>query len=264
MASNLITASYCDTDPSRLCFESIDSSANFGAEPVQNNDGRVTVYKRGFVERYKNLDLEIIVHLSVPSVACNYDLVFCAVPGKSIAWYPKVTAADLSDMHIDGTRSPCHWSEQPMLIGVGYRVQCNEDLVSSLVWLERAKQRENLIWEILGPPANRVFEVIGSTGEGEDSVSRVDLASGNSNGVACVVESVSQIVCGIGNDARAFEGDWLRKLQLLNLIAGSRIYLNNHSATFVSEEVLFQGVQFLGVSLCPSDFVAGAIEDHQM
>jgi hypothetical protein len=77
-----------------------------------------------------------------------------------------------------------------------------------------------------------------------------------------VIEGVPQIISTVGNDSSAFQWNRSAELQLNNLIACSRIYLSDYSATVFFEETLLHGIEFHGVSLCSTDLLSGAVENH--
>ena len=92
------------------------------------------------------------------------------------------------------------WSQDFVFVAYADIIQGPEQIIPSLEWLERAKQRPNFLRYILRIPNRRFSEVFLGPRERELAVTRIDLAGSNSDGVSGVIEGFAQVIGGIPGD----------------------------------------------------------------
>ncbi len=118
-----------------------------------------------------------------------------------------------------------------MLICDTYSVECPEEVVPSSVWLERAKERQNILGKILASPLEGILE-FGSAPCKREECLGVRLASGMSNGIRSLIESGPEVVSGIGSNIGERPWQWPSEFNLVELISSIRVGLNNTGVWF--------------------------------
>jgi hypothetical protein len=237
--------SLAKTEEPRLRFDSHEDALNYIYEFTEGMKQLLSLQHLGTFESYVEGKVDIVLRIAFGPE--EFDLIFHAIPNQvalnDIGSERTVTKGQVSD----GSRS-----DQEMLVHVTYMVEGPEKIVSTLVRLEPAKARLNLLRHIF-TLSERVNEVNGITGERESAMFRVLCSRCSSRGVANVIECGSEIINGISRDERERDRQGLRESDLVAFVSRLSIGLDDFFVrTFVEKGSDFK-FKILDVVLCPVD-----------
>jgi hypothetical protein len=226
-----------------LRFDSVQHTLDFQAKLIQESKDWLALHDRNLVDRYKRVEIEIVAPLRIwddhRAKANDYHLVISAIPDMRVGHRersPETTNGTVPTVHDLTERG-----EEFVFIPITQFVQCPQEVIPSLVRLEAAKERLNLIREISGT-ANRASHVVDILRERKGTISRVGFADSNSDGVTSIVEDAAKIHNNITGDVPKRIGKWLRELDLVYLPSRLlRVWLDN----------LFVGIEIVEFSDSP-------------
>jgi len=139
-------------------------------------------------------------------------------------------------------------------------VECPNDIVPTLVRLERAKEREDVRREALALSIENVFEISGRVGDWELNTVRSGRIACDSYGVDRLVERRSQTVDDVVGEFCEPFGQGFGQLDLVELVSTLRIGLNDTGVWLFLEEFADSLAEFGQVSICARDPAFWAIE----
>ncbi len=106
-------------------------------------------------------------------------------------------AAPSVDFEAIAEHSRSHCGQELMLVSNGYLVECPQNVIPSLVWLERAKQRKDFIRDILAETPGRHIKFSRSASEGKVSMTRLNSPARDRDSVSRVVKCGAKVINGI-------------------------------------------------------------------
>ncbi len=185
-------------EPPSLCFNSQQDALDFARNLVKNSANRLAVYRPDLVERYVKNEIEIVVVCRVGTELEEYHLLFCAIPDRINVELKPSRAMKIEAGADSGTRS--HRDQHFVFISNGYFIQSPQNLIPTLVRLERPKQRPNVLRDILAPAFEVSLKISKSSREREVCFFGVGSSSSESNSVNSLVQGGSEVVDDIADD----------------------------------------------------------------
>ena len=203
-----------------------------------------------FIKRYERGDLEIVVKLRLGLGAKEYDLIFAAMP-CSVGGEPQIGRIADHLPFVDNRSVTCGRQED-VLVSQTYFVECPQKVIPSFVRLERSKDREDLLRDILAPALHVAFEGGSTTTDREVRLTGLSTPASDSKGVNGVIESSAQIVGGITNDLRQLFRDRLGDFDLpIDVARQFRIRLDSTLAWIFLKEGVDIALEDFDVVLTP-------------
>ena len=245
------------SNTARLCFDSQDDALDFARRSVEKSQNWLARNSLDFAKRYKEGELEIVIHLSVVARAEEYDLVFFAVP---------VVSGDRSasrDSHIASMKpggGRAHRDDEPMIAFPANPVECPNYVVPSFVRVETPKEREDIRWEILAIASESIFKLSGRVGDGKMNTIGSASSRGNSDRVHRLIEGGSQAIDHIVGEVGVPVGKQFRESDFVKLVNAIRVGLNETHVWFFLEKLLDPSIKIANLFLCPRDPSFRAIE----
>jgi hypothetical protein len=187
-ASAAVAASSFDVaESAALRFGKHQDALDFARRTHEESVNILAATRLDFVERYRKGRANIVVQVLSDQGAAEYDLIFGAfvtrIDGSDIASAAVVVKGNGASTDVDG--------DQLFMPVVTELVYGPEGVATSLVWLERTKERHDIIRDIAANPAacDEVIEFIDAVGDRELRPLRVGfLAPGNGGSVAGLVK----------------------------------------------------------------------------
>ena len=241
-----------DPDSSRLSFCSHDDALDFARHSVENVRRWIAAKNLNFAERYAVGSLQVVLKLlNVSGNNGEYDLIFSAIPcgGRNIA----TATTGAVDVEIHLSEGDACGDEQSVLVDVVGFVECPNKIVPSLIRLERAKKRNDLIRNLFASSLDNAFEIRCVVANGEVRTSGVVRASGNSDGIPSLIERGPEVFEGVGGDLYKTIGDDGMEFNLVKVVNAIRIGLNNMGAWVVLQEGIDLPLKVVDMYLCASD-----------
>jgi hypothetical protein len=180
------------SEPTYLRFRNQQDALDFANGGIQHRKRWNPDKFRHFAERYIKGELEIVLEIPAGPDHAEYHFVFFKVPDGS--WNAGVPA-DKARLHRPKMIAEHRSTEDAVLTVVAEPIQCPNGFVPSLVRLERAKQREDIRWEILASPASYhiSFELGRSVSNWEVGAFRLDNARKNGSDIPRLIKCGSEI-----------------------------------------------------------------------
>lgn len=245
-------ASLDEPDLSRLNFSSHDDALNFARHRVENVRRWIAANNLNFPERNAVGSLDVVLNLlDISGNNGEYDLVFSAIPcgRRNIA----TTTTGAMDAEIHLSEGYAGWDKQSVFVDVVSFVECPNKIIPSLVRLERAKKRNDLIGDLLASSLDNSFEIRCVVSNGEVSTSGVVRASGNCDGISRLIESGAEVFEGVCGDLSETIRDGGTEFDLVKVVNAIRIGLHNMEAWVVLQEGIGPPFKIVNMYLCPSD-----------
>jgi hypothetical protein len=240
-----------------LRFNTHKDALDFSAKSVEDSNNWLAVNNLDFVKRYKNTEIEIVLEFCFGAEGDKYHLVFCSVPNMGIGHLEETSTANLSP---NANESGANRNDHFMLVSIAYLVECPQEVIPSLVRLEPAKERLDLLGYILGPH-QRICHLSDTTSEGEGSVFGAAAARSNSYRVPGIVESTPKVVHQVPGNVP--NGIWERRgqLDLVNLMVRLlRVRFNNSCVWIDLSKLCDLPLKLDEVFFSPSEFTTRTLE----
>jgi hypothetical protein len=171
---------------------------SFRAARFEDPQDRLAVKRIDLVEGYIQSEIYLVIKLGIGWRAKEYDLIFSAIPSGVL----RNLHAQVPGDHEAGIWPQQHGadgSKRAAFAGVTQGVQCEQEIVPSLVWLEPTQQRANLHRDLLGVRFNTLFKTFGGVREEKALATRIDATGSGSDNRDRLVQSVAKALC----DARS-------------------------------------------------------------
>jgi hypothetical protein len=239
------------TETKTLRFNSGQDAFDFAYHVVENSNRWLVSNSLNWPERYEKGNLHIVFNVRLGADDGQYDLVFVHVPS---GWeseaavgtrHGEILDVNVSDIRPDG-------DEQPMLGPIRHFIECPDKIVPSFVWLERAKQREDIRQQIFAStPVNYVsFQFGGAVGNGKVGVLGVGLARKNCGGKPSLVQDSSQLLSRSDSFINEVVGKRLGEFDFVSLVHAIHVWLNDTGVWFTIEKSRDPGIEVIDVFLC--------------
>ena len=244
------------TQPSSLRFDNVQDALDHASHLVEDCINWHSFNNRNVVERYEKGEIQLVVKVRICAGREEYHLVFSVIP-LGIAVDGESDAGNLDFIQ---QCSVAHGRNDLMLVSDAYLVEGPQKVIPSLVWLERSKDRVNLMRDISASSFQVLFERIGVSSEGEVGFLGTT-ALGSRNAVNGVVERIPEVAgCVSDNEGNGF-GDCFGKFDLQMYLAESlRVGLNNSFVWVSIVEGAKLRVEVLDTFLSPSEFLPGTLK----
>lgn len=240
------------TEANSLCFrfDSQDDAINFASDCVKKWNRWLTANSIDFAKRYKEGNIEIVLKLRVGAYGCEHDLVFLAIPNRS--WNGTGAGnGHVFDVHSSG----CHanGNNDSVFAGVASAVKCPNEIVTSFVRIERAKERNDVRRDIFAATLNHVVQFSSRTGNGEVGGLGVFDARNNGGGKGCMVECGTETLYCLGCNTCDSSRKFLGEFDLVNIVESVVISLGNAGVWFCVKETLDPTIKITNVFLSARD-----------
>lgn len=252
-----IRASYDDFEPPRLRFDTQEDALNFARQIVEDGNRWLSNKQLDFAELYIQEKVELVVKLGAFGLnRRKCDLIFASVRDGLRVRDTRVK----SGVPIRSTDADSDRNELNVLISDTYLVESPEKVIPSLVRLECAKEREDVLWNVLGPPWRASFPFGQASTNREGGVFEPSITRSERNAVGSVIQRGPKIVDGIGGNV----GEEFRQrheLEPMKLFVGNiRIWLDKYVVWFCVREGFNLPFEILDVMLCARQLPACALE----
>jgi hypothetical protein len=238
-----------ESDSSGLRFDSHDDALNFVGKLVQHGNDWCAVNRLNFVERYKEGQIVIKLEFVSGRDFRHYQLLFLAVPS---GWSKDASAQTKPPHLVDNIREHDR-AQNAVLISTSKGIQCPKEIVPSFVWVTRAYDVPNVLWQASAATFEGVLKFGDALPDREIFRMRRQRAQ-SVNGTDSLIQSVSKVNDGIASVSS--EGQWhgFTQFELDHLPDAVLAYLNNTGAgVFVVKQEINLFLNFCNVMLCPRD-----------
>jgi hypothetical protein len=195
-----------DSEALGLRFDSHQDALNYAAELVQSSRDWLAINDLDVVKRYKKGELEVVLECRSRPEFNKYHLVFRSVPYVGRGHGEKSSTRDVYSVW---PKCLSNGNDHLMFIGVGDFVQCPQEIISSSVRLETAKERVDFFRNILGSP-QCAWHVGNASSEGERAVFGLANAGSRSKSVPSIIEGTPQGDHDVGSSIGDTCWDFLR------------------------------------------------------
>lgn len=235
-------------EASGLCFDTVDDARDFARQSVEDSQHWLAANDVDFVKRYAEGDVYIVLKLRVGTHHREYDLVFLGVPRWSRE--QEVFCADPHVPDLCAAHDYADGHNQSVLVTARGAVQCPQQVVPSLVRLERPQVRDDLLRKIFAPAFDGVLQFAGTASEGEVCVLGVDRARGDRDGIHGEVERGSEVVERVSGKLTGEVGNRLAQRDLVRVVDAIRVGLNNAGVIYRCVPTPGLPLKVLNVALC--------------
>jgi hypothetical protein len=205
---------------------------------------------------------EIGCYLRLHSRLCNQecDLVFISVEGVAANFSPSGTN-DVSGVD-DPAPIDFERDKGAVFLGITKLVESPQIVIPSFVWLLRAKQRNDFRGAIFAdlPSVDIVIELDGIVPERKIRSFQPTIAASESGSISGLVESGTEIVGNIEQDARQHFRHLLSELNLVDMISRIRVLLDNMGVWLTIDKIVDEQLEIANVLLCSNKGESWAVE----
>lgn len=244
-----------ETDAAALSFRSGDDARDYARKVVQRSRNWLALQNRHVAERYREGEFNLVLEATFGSDPAEYHLVFSAVPRGHRDGAP----AQAPPLHSEAAGSSAD-GDQLGVLHVCDLVHGPQGVIPSLVRLERAKQRDNVIRQVFAAPFDHVSKFRSRVGERVVGALGVGRSSQIGASKAGLIESGSQTLNDLHGEVGEESGQRFGHLDLVKLIAAVRVFLNDSGIWFTLDESLYCGLEFRNLFLCAREPLLGAAE----
>src|SRR5208282_477735 len=122
-------------------FENLDDLGDFASHLTQDGNYWLSIDQFDFAERYKKLEVELVIKLGVGLNGDNFHFVFRAVPLKLLGHAEVAVSPNSNVMHHLKSPHNSYWGDDPVLVTTTYLVEGPKEPVPSFVRLEVSDNR---------------------------------------------------------------------------------------------------------------------------
>lgn len=245
-----------------LSFDGFDCVGNSATNRVKFLDDRLTCHNGRFLESYKEFELDLVLRVRIGARRQVYDLLFNPVPSGVFRDCHLDEAGGAFDFCGWPLKVGAEWGQHGMIVGISQRLQCVQEMVSSIVRVEGAKERVHLGRNIRASTLNLSFNLSGAAGKGEVGVPNLRAARGMGNSVDSMIETGPQITDDIPDEFR--DGRIVKVFNELHfvkeLIRVAWVYFNDLSVGVYFNESLDFPFKLGEMFAAPSNFALRAVE----
>ncbi len=210
------------------------------------------------IERYKQNELQVAVVCRPRPQGHEYHLLFSAIPNRGSRQFKEASSLEINP-RLKETSS--HGSDDSVFICVTEQVKCPQELISSVVRFQVAKERVNFLRDILAPSLDGCFKSFGISGEGEVGVLGITIPRCGSDRETGVIQSGAEIGNSVSSDVLDSWGNRLSQFDLMKLVSRSiRIIFDNLFVSASIDESADCYCQIIDMFLSPYDLTTRAIE----
>jgi hypothetical protein len=250
-------SSFNDSKPPALRFCSQQDAFDFADRCIEDGNRILEAGDVNFIEAYNEHRAHLVIRFRSEFSARERDLVFCAVPfeTKPGQWFRITPVA-----HNDGGASDAYRSKRGVG-GIAKLIQIPNGAITSLVWAEPTKERQDFGGQILAPfSGNNVLEAGQIIANGKVGILRSHLAVGNGRGVADLIENGAKGEKCLKSKVITCCRNAPRKLDLVRLVNSIGVRLDNNSVWTTVDKPRKASFEICDVFLCAGKPAFGAIK----
>jgi len=245
-------------DASGFSFGSHQDALDFACNSVEDFNDRFIAQNLNGLDRYREGKAYIACKTNLWCGAHQYDLVaFRVPPGDEILIDPPKSSFTTRPVGQPHTPELERY-KRAMLFGVAKLIESPKGAIPSFIGFERAKERQDFRWQILGLPGNDVGQLGGATSEREVGSFRLHFSTGNSSGVSGLIERGPEIVGGIKKDTEHFWCEPPIEANLVKICDSIAVLLNDVGPCILADERLDLPFKITDVMLCTREREFGA------
>jgi hypothetical protein len=238
--------------------DSQQDALDFASNCVKNSKGCFSFNTLDFCESYRSEEAEVCIELRSRTEGNQYHLMFRVIPDVR-PWNHEVSSA--FDVHASINSSGSERYQERVLVSVGYTVQCEQNFIPSVVWLERAKERVHFLRNVGASPFEAIFESVSGSSERKVGILGLGTSTRNGDGAGCMIQSFAEVADCIARHL----GNSLRKgFRESNFVDGEsgilRVRLDKLYEGCILNESLDCPFEVGDVFLSPCDLAPGAFE----
>jgi hypothetical protein len=238
-----------NSNSSALCLSSIHNARDFVDKNAQDSLHWLSFYDLNFPKRYAEGNINLVLSFRSRSCRSIYQLVFVAVP---LSERNKVWPGRLKMLNIE---RPCNHAEscyEPMFGIIAKLIQCPQEVVPSLVWLEPFKERVNLLRELFTHTVEATFEVGSCSAERKMNFgSSGSNATGNS--ICRKIKSRAEMFKDANSSFPKGIGQGPKKFDFVEIVKSLVIRFGHGGIWAGFEEPLSSPFELCEVLLCPAN-----------
>jgi hypothetical protein len=247
------------TKPETLSFGDNEAQDTLDLARDGAKEDRGLLLFTNFPECYKKSEIDVTLALRSRPLGEEFHLVFCAIPhmvkwdAQETASTPHTRTCDLGDCD--------KGQKERVFVAVACAVQCDEEMISSVVRLEAAQERPNLLRYMGAPPFKLVFESGLSAGKWEVGIPGFGTITRESYSVDGMVQSCPEIIHGISGKEGQPLWDFTHQADFLNYVTDLfRVWLFKGFAGGHLKESSDLAIEFVNVFPSPCELEISAIE----
>jgi len=215
-----------ESDPEGLRFYSGDNALRYADKLVKDSNSWLVANNINVANRYERLNLEVVLVLRSMFEMRDYHLIFRAIPFGGKLHRNGVLHDHILDMH--SADSNCAGHHDFVFLGITQLVQGPEKIIPSFVWLKSQYEVNDFLRHVGGMPfpfglTLNLFQAVTERKMGVPCFPAV----GDTDGVACLIESGTQVVNGVEGDSRKGRGHWPNQLDLMKILCAVSIVLDD-------------------------------------
>ncbi|MGO9175885.1 MAG: hypothetical protein ACLQED_07055 [Desulfobaccales bacterium] len=251
-SKNQLTSSSDKADSPRLSFSSQKDALDYARHVVEDSKRRLAAYN--FIERYLCGDYYICVGLGFRHGNRNlqkYDFIFSPIPFKQGNRYPNgainVIRPDFVDLDI---RDNIHLGEFPVLVCDTHAVKREEKVISSFVWLERAKKRYDVCRNIFAAAFDNFLQFRSILGKRKVGTFGGGNSRSNSNSISRMVKGSPEMLNSFSSMETEYIGKGLKKSDFVQIINTTLVTLYDFGPLISFVKSPFPSLEGINVVLC--------------
>lgn len=240
-----------------LGFDCQHNALNFTSNSVEKGNGWLTAYSLDFAKRHKEGNIYIVLKLGIGASASEYDLVLFAVPEG------RVDSTATRNRHmVDVNLVRCHPDRHnnSVFAYITSTVESPNEVITSLIGIERPKERNDVRRNILAPTLNHAVKFSSRTGYGEVCRSGMFDAGKRSSCEGSLIKGRTETFDRLGSDTCDTGWERLSEFDLVKIIDSVIVTFGNACVGLTIKEPLDPTVEIADVLLCSRNSHPGAGE----
>lgn len=209
-----------------LCLYGENDALNFARYGIEGANRLLASQDINVAKRYVEGDLDLIVQVGTWAEPQIFDLICRGVPAGVAEAPTGNAAARNARLHHHTGRANRH--EHAVSVGVPYAVETPQQVIPSLVWVERCQERAYLGWVSSQTTTIEFSQNAGGIAcEGKAGVWGVTADQCDRASIDGMVESIAKIAAYVFDDSPEFTRKGGCEPYLMDFLAGLRIYLDD-------------------------------------
>jgi hypothetical protein len=215
VAAGLQDGSLDQSQPTALRFRTHQDALDFARHGTDDSNRIFRALEFDIAKRYQKSEVYIDLRVTAGADAHEYDLIFRAVPLKGFG------NSDRSGDWSVESGTECNTIEprndpaggKGCVNRITHLVHGPEGVIPSLVWLEPAKERHNVLGDVFADATlEKIFQVVGASCDWKSSFSRLSFSGSDSGCVSGLIETGAEGQERFGGDILADGGKTVCKL----------------------------------------------------
>jgi hypothetical protein len=251
---NRTSVAQLKAEAAALCFRSHQDALDFAAHGSKDMPRLFIGERLDITNRYVKGDIGCYLRLHSRFSDQECDLAFVST-GDALRTNDRPSVAD-DIASVDYARFfDFNRHQSAVFLGVTKLVEGPEGIVPSFVWIESAKQRDDL-WRAMfadAPTINIVIELGKIVAERKAGPFGASPAACNSGGVSSLIENGAEIARDIEQDARQHLWRFLSEHNLMDVPARIRLCINDMGPWLAVDKLIDEHIEIVDVVLCANE-----------